>query len=261
MNNLQKAFRKMRADVKVIEGDPVRGDYSVDVKNGKFIFNLGDSKASVTVQHADTTDKHVLINIRREVEETTRSGKDTKKKILNEKWLCGHDERDWFVASAKGTNIWEAKQSLKPDTVKAAELVVPVKKRQKRKNAAFKRQGEWFFVPVPEGRIPSNVVIFKDEPISRGGGSKPHIVEEVTRRGGEVVYVLGNNILNAEEYNNLPDDERNRPWRSRMANATVFGRGYVKHKDHETIHLDGWHEILMNTEDTRSNRPQLLFLD
>ena len=50
------------------------------------------------------------------------------------------------------------------------------------------RQGEWFFVFEP-GVNDKNAVVLRNEPLTRGGGSKPHFCEELMRRGGEVVMV------------------------------------------------------------------------
>lgn len=278
LTNFEKAFHKMKADVQVKEGPRKvtvnrRGarrvvrernsdSYTVNVVKGKFVFDLGTSKAIVQVQEADAKDKHVLVNVRRE-EETSRTGRNggvvTEKVTTNEKWLCGHDERDWFVAAvgSECVNIWEAKQSLKPPVIKAKELALKPKERQKRKNDVYLRQGEWFFVPADPRMIPVNPVIHKDEPMSRGAGSKPHIVEECFRMGGTSVWAKGTRILTDKEYK-LLDSKEQHGFMSRTANATVFVRGYVKHPDHDTLYLKEWHSIMMN-EEKRSKA--LVFLD
>jgi hypothetical protein len=275
MSNLEKAFHKMKADIQIKEGPrppvtrkfpgrqrvvarPTSDRYTVDVKNGKFIFDLGESGAKVTVQDADPEDRHILVNVQTEVELTTRNG-DSRKEIKNDKWLCGHDERDWFVAGATGISIWEAKQNLKPKEVQALDGALPNKKKHKRRNKVFLRQGEWFFVRASEGEVPKDGIIHKDEPMSRPGGGKPHTVEEVVRVGGRVVYAdSGGNILTPEEYEKLESHSKYR-YTQRRADATVYGRGYVKHRDHETLHLDGWHRIYMNAE--KRDGKALIFLD
>ena len=37
-------------------------------------------------------------------------------------------------------------------------------------------------------------------------------------------------------------------WQPMRRNAGVYVRGRVRHADHETIVLHGWHRVLMNTE-------------
>jgi len=273
MTNLEKAFHKMKADIQIKTGPrmetinrrnsrrTVRNrtpeGYTVNVRNGRFIFDLGTSGAKVTVQDADAADRHVLVNVQTEITITTRNG-DSRKEIQNEKWLCGHDERDWFVSGATGITIWEAKQNLKPAQVQAVEGAVPKKKVQKRKNSARIRQGEWFFIPANDEVPTQNIIIHNDEPMSRPGGGKPHIVEEVVRFGGRVVWAKGTSVIEDKDFLNL-ETSKQRGYVRRQADANVYGRGYVKHPDHETILLEGWHKILMNTE--KRNGKTLIFLD
>ena len=40
-------------------------------------------------------------------------------------------------------------------------------------------------------------------------------------------------------------------WVVQRRNPLVFVRGKVRHADHKTIALDGWHQVLMNTERSR----------
>ena len=66
---------------------------------------------------------------------------------------------------------------------------VSSRKRYARKNRAFRRQGEWFFVPEPTFVVDEKLVL-RNEPLRRGSG-KPHMVEELYRTGGETVHVCG----------------------------------------------------------------------
>src|SRR3712207_8814464 len=54
----------------------------------------------------------------------------------------------------------------------------------RRRNEAFVRQGEWFFIPAPGMGVDENLIL-RNEPISRGAGSKPHMCQYVYRSGGE----------------------------------------------------------------------------
>src|SRR3989442_2127745 len=70
------------------------------------------------------------------------------------KFLCGHDERHWFVAAvpedAPGVSgVGAAMAALQPAEVRRAVARVRPKDALARKNRAFVRQGEWFFVPEP----------------------------------------------------------------------------------------------------------------
>jgi hypothetical protein len=41
----------------------------------------------------------------------------------------------------------------------------------------------------------------------------------------------------------------------------VFARGTVRHRDHATITLHGWHQVWMNTENTTRQMANVAFLD
>jgi hypothetical protein len=96
------------------------------------------------------------------------------------KFLCGHDERHWFVAAipeaAPVGTVRQAKEALKPKEVQDRQAGVSTKDRNRRKNKAYIRQGEWFFLPA-NIEEPDPKFVIKHEPLSRGRGSKPHTVE------------------------------------------------------------------------------------
>src|SRR5438128_1095164 len=65
-------------------------------------------------------------------------------------YLCGHDERHWFVAAIPErvglvTNVFAAMEALKPPEVLEAQRRQGLKgtDRQRHKNAAYVRQVEW----------------------------------------------------------------------------------------------------------------------
>jgi hypothetical protein len=163
--------------------------------------------------------------------------------------LVGRDEMHWFVAGVtESKNIRQAFERLRPQAVSIAVRRNGVKTKdwRKRKTKGFVRQGEWFFVPVFFVEDEKTIVIHKNEPIQKAG-SKPHYVEEIVRFGGETVYTKGDIILTEEQYKKTPADERYQ-YRQQMRGARVIGRGKVKHPDHHTIELKGWHEIHLSTE-------------
>jgi len=72
-------------------------------------------------------------------------------------YLCGHDEMHWFVAALPEragalTSVYSAMEALKPAEVLDAQRQQGIKgkDRQRRKNAAYIRQGQWFFLPAPK---------------------------------------------------------------------------------------------------------------
>jgi len=88
--------------------------------------------------------------------------------------------------------------------------------------------------------------------------------EELYRYGGETVYVSAAAPagLTQYEYAALSEHERNqRTWRIMRRNAKVFARGRVRHPDHKTVFLDGWHEVFSNTESLSAAMKNVVFLD
>jgi hypothetical protein len=180
-----------------------------------------------------------------------------------EKFLCGHDERHWFVApvpsAQRVTNVLQAKEALKPFGVAQIQRRNGVRQKDwhKRHNAGFIRQGEWFFLPEPTFQVGDTRLILRHEPLQRPGGT-PHIVEELFRIGGTTVYVAPKhpNGLTEMQYRRLLDrnpDAAAWPWRIMRRNPTVYARGKVRHPDHATIELPFWHRVLMSGEVRSSN--------
>jgi len=129
------------------------------------------------------------------------------------------------------------------------------------------RQREWFFVPVPQFD-PMGLVVLPKEPIGRGR-RKPHMCEELVRRGGELVHVHGRyapNGVSAAEKKRIIEGEKNRRlakigWSTMVGDAEVYVRGRVRHPDHSTVVLKGWHRVYPNTEDKSVAFVHMRFLD
>jgi hypothetical protein len=185
-------------------------------------------------------------------------------------FLCGHDEQHWFVAGVPGsdlTSVAAAMEALKPPEVVEAQRRQGIKgkDRQRRKNAAYVRQGEWFFLPTPKLHVDKKQVLL-NEPLSRGEGSKPHWAEFLYRRGGEVVYVCDEypQGLKPEAYFDLL---RRKPrskagnWRRMVRNPEAYVKGKISHPDHKTVVLQVWHRVVMNTEGQSQAMRHVVFLD
>ena len=265
VNALERSFLKMGARVKFGVPEPPRwtrivSPFALDVRRdhkGEYFLVSKLDTVSVEVLEVQPRDRHLVLLAR--VPEN--SGQVTKPRFL-----LGHDERHWFVAAIPEQNavstVAAAKEALKPENVVLQELSVRRKLRNRRTNKARVRQGEWFFVPAKLTDV-DPVRIFKSEPLRRGGG-KPHVCQELYREGGEMVYVNRQypNGLTQAQFAGLSEDARNKPGWSRMVrNAHVFVRGTVRHPDHKTIFLDGWHEVFMNTETQAAAMRNVAFLD
>ena len=169
------------------------------------------------------------------------------------KFLLGRDERHWFAAAVPGDHVHDVRtaiDSLRPVEAQGRRVI---------------RQGEWFFVRDP-GLSEKGAVIYRNEPLSRGGGSKPHICEELMRCGGITVMVSPEHPagISPVRYERLITNHprmRALSWRRMTRDADVYARGDVRHRDHKTVHLDGWHRVFMNREREARHAPQIAFLD
>jgi hypothetical protein len=239
-------------------------DFAVDIQRdgqGQFFelrvpTHLGES-LEATVPQVEPKQRHLLLFVRKPGAEAQL-----------DRFLCGHDEREWFVAAVPGgaSSVRQAMDALQPADVQSALVreEVPSRRRHTRKNEAFRRQGEWFFVPEPS-LVVNEKLVLRHEPLRRGRG-KPHLVEELFRNGGETVHVCSQhpNGLTEREYGRLlRTNAEARAWRWRVMrrNMGVYARGTVRHSDHATITLPFWHRVLMNTETQSRTMAHVAFLD
>ena len=230
---------------------------------GEFFDIQAEADADLQVLDLQPKDRHLLLMVRQPAE---RAGLPDRK----DKFLCGHDERHWFVAgvpeAAPVSSVITAKEALKPQLVLNLERGQKGsrQKRHARKTDTFWRQGEWFFIPAP-GIEANEKLVLRNEPLRRGRG-KPHRCEFLYRMGGVTVYV-------SDQYpNGLTEQERtvlfrHNPsatkwvWRVMQRDPQVFVRGRVSHSDHATICLHGWHRVAMNTENQSRAMAGVAFLD
>jgi hypothetical protein len=220
------------------QGEIVRIDVSRD-RAGEY-FDIRRREGLVPeVLDLEPSNRHLLLMVR-----------DRKDK---NKFLLGHDERHWFAAAVSGDGVRDVRtavDSLRPIEVAGRRAI---------------RQGEWFFVQATEVND-KQAVVLRNEPLSRGAGSKPHVCEELMRYGGISVMVSSacpNGVTEAK-YNQLLQSDANASrmhWRRMVRDPEVYARGYIRHRDHKTVHLDGWHRVYMNRERSAQHARQIAFLD
>lgn len=266
METLVKKFEKMgaRAKVETIP-DVIRRQFwdrrpsvvplraSLNIlrdKIGPFYSIQATESSELIVLDVQPKDRHLLLMIKLDDEENG--------KTLKNKFLCGHDERDWFIATMPDnrpvSNVLTAKEALKPEIVLDVQNSVQIasKKKNRRRNEAFIRQGEWFFIPAPETN-PPKWLILENEPMRRGSG-KPHTAEYLYRTGGTTVYVNRDypNGLSEENFRQRVQAGQisARNFSVRRLDPMVFARGRITHADHKTVLLNGWHRVVPNTEQT-----------
>ncbi|MFA5135639.1 MAG: hypothetical protein WC505_07700 [Patescibacteria group bacterium] len=258
LNNVIRQFARMGAEVEVNTVEDRRGfgrpaAFRANVvgtgKQERFSFTINNENlAGIQVIDIDPKGRHILLNVTPTSDRPGVSAEPTK-------LLLGHDEMHWFVAPVvrSAINIDAAKQSLKPTVVQEAQKRAKTKRKHlhKRHQEAFIRQGEWFFVPRPDLVVDEKLTL-KKEPIRRGAG-KPHTCEEIYRTGGTSVWVCPRypNGVTYAQYVKIFDENaeaKSWHWRQMQRGATVYARGRVTHRDHHTVVLQGWHEVIPNTE-------------
>jgi len=263
---LNTKFERIGARLKILhrQGRRVRtqGVLSLDIGTDRLgeYFEISpqvDAIPSIEVLDLQPANRHLLLLVRED-------------KAKN-KYLCGHDERHWFVAGipekASVGTVRQAMEALQPKEVQlaVAQNSLSGRVRNRRKNEAFVRQGEWFFLPVPN-LILDEKLILRDEPLRRGNGGKPHWVDYCYRTGGESVYVCSrypNGATEAQYRQILARNSlaKNWGWQPMRRNPGVFVRGRVRHSDHATVTLHEWHRVLMNTESESVAMRNVAFLD
>jgi len=257
-NLLERRFTAIGARMRI--GEAARRGPEIDVATDRrgevFVLRVaGHRGAEVDVVDVDRDGRALLLLMR-------NGG-------AKRKFLCGFDERHWFVAaipeSARGVRSVEtAKDALQPEAVRAAVARRRPRDRFCRRNVAYVRQGEWFFLPQPMLVVDESATL-RNEPLSRGRGrGKEHVLEHAVRRGGETVYVddAHPSGITLDELMQLPESRQRRAGRREMVrDPELYAKGAVRHPDHATIVLHGWHRVLMNTESQATAMRFVAFLD
>jgi hypothetical protein len=254
---LERRFAAIGARLSVV-GPPTgapRIDVGRDARGEFFDVRFAGTGRQVELEVVDVSriDRHLLLLVRDGGEKS--------------KFLCGYDERHWFVAAvpedARGvTGVTAAKAALQPELVRTAVGRARPKNPFRRRNAAYVRQGEWFFVPAPE-LDPPEAFVLRNEPLTRGRGTA-HVIELAYRRGGEVVWVNNGHPsgISDARYRRLTDKQRRGGgWTRFVRDPELFAKGAIRHPDHATVVLHGWHRVVMNTEQGARAMRHVAFLD
>jgi len=263
MDHVQKKFIAMGARARFgnlrTSDLPLSVDIVQDKKGEYFQVDINhDLGVDVTVQDIAKHLRHLLL-VARFMPPDRKYGKKDVVTIL-----CGHDEREWFASRLpeNACSVKDAFDKLKPREVLSSQRKHQIKQKNwnKRKNKGFIRQGEFFF--IKEDIEADEHMCLRNEPLLMGGGT-PHIAQFAYRSGGETVYVCYSypNGVTHEKYARLVKLSRNFKgdlWQTITRNATLYVKGKVRHPDHATLYLQGWHRVLVNDE--RRGR-EVVFLD
>lgn len=252
-------FGRIGARVRVRED--VGGNLRLNIlrdKEGQYFDILGPEAGEARVLDVDRDSRHLLL-----------LGSGPTIRDEKRRFLCGFDEREWFVCAVPGrsiTNVRGAIEALKPSVVQWEQRRAGVRtsERRSRRTSAYIRQGEWFFVPRPNLTVPDWLVL-ANEPLRRGSG-KPHWAQFLYRTGGQTVMVSNRrpNGITLDEYKLLvksTPEALSWGWRSMRRNPTAYVKGTIRHPDHATIRLDVWHLVAVNTESEAPGARNVAFLD
>ena len=122
-NSIANQFARMGARFRLVRPDQLpsrrrRDDYALDIASDEDgqIFELQlsaerEAELDVSVLQCEHRERHLLLLVK------SREAKD--------RFLCGHDEREWFVAAVPGgaSNVAQAKLALQPAEVRVAVSV------------------------------------------------------------------------------------------------------------------------------------------
>lgn len=213
---LERKFDEVGVPLELV---PDREWFAINVgrnRAGEWI-TLSPGDAEVEVMDADRAHRQLLLLVKSE----NAFGRRGKSKIL-----CGRDERTLFAVTVPGqlrspvNTVAAAHEALKPAELRIAATRAGRGPRHRRPK--FVRQGDWFFVPRPD--LPRDLLGTRKKVHLGNTGGNPHIVD----------YLRG-------------DERRFRDWLGReLAWGPVLARGFVRHRDHRTIHLRCWHEVFPN---------------
>jgi len=262
---LERKFARLGARLKVTEAGGGRwgrnGPAGIDIG-----WDGGGEFFEIRLDPAERVEYEV-VDLRPDLRHLLLLGREGEEK---RKFLCGHDERHWFVCAVPGKSVagvLTAFRALQPPLVKYVTHV-NLKRRKnifRRRNEAYVRQGEWFFVPAPDLEVDERMVT-RGEPLTRGGIGKPHVCQYAYRTGGQSVFVCEKypeGVSNVEHQRIVEENPKARKWRWRrmFRDPLLYVRGSVRHDDHKTVVLEGWHRVVMNTEGTAPWSRRVVFLD
>jgi len=290
---VERKFQAIGARVKIAEAQDIRwrvnSPFRIDIgrdKEGEFFDIQVKKEVEMLVLDAQKDDRHLLLLVKdsspkQEWDRKTGEFKMVKPKEPGKfRFLCGHDERNWFTCAIPGnaSSVFQAKQALKPTILREIESREGVKanraqKRHRRLNSGRKihRQGEFMFIPDENYQPPKSftTIILRHEPMTRGNSrvGNAHYAEYLYRSGGVQVYVsrVAPNGYTERQYQDWlkshPDDKSVR-WSSMTRDPLVWVKGKITHREHRTLDLGHiWHRVVVNTENNAPGARQVAFLD
>jgi hypothetical protein len=241
--NIQKKFEEIGAKVLIEENNTTDTDFRMDIVDRKAeeVFSISMKKHDIELQ---------VLQTRKDIRHLLLMAKN-KKLNTHEKFLCGLDERHFFLVGVDDNvrNVDQAMSSLKPGFVNFRQKITKVKTKNinKRHNKAFIRQGEWFFIPYNK-LYTSNLIVIKNHSLNG------HICDEVYEDVVENYFHHKHAPAGMLEWaykkflKKHPRIHPRKGWTTSSSIFNLYARGHIRHKDHQTIYLNGWHIVLKNRQ-------------
>lgn len=267
-SDVNRAFR-----LSAERSNPFLMDIRRNKKDETFVIRPGD--AEVHVLNGDEKLQQVVLFVGEpatvieftEFDPKLRKNVRRSRKVPAEKrhFLMGMDECHLFVCRLPraATTVAEAHRILAPESVRAS--------RESKKKVV--RQGEWFFTPVSpdvERQISAHIkkygVLLTQRIGPPGRRGRAHVADQLVRvqtrfalsgraraaqlnefrgmaanAGGARVGVRMNNGMTVRKESDLP---------AFRTETVEYVCGAVKHPDHHSLKLAGWHSVSVNTERT-----------
>ncbi len=253
--NILKKFEEIGAKVRIEENSNSISNFRMNIieRKSEEVFFISLKKPIIELQ---------VLQTRKDINHLLLMVKDNEIGT-QEKFLCGFDERHWFLVGVDDNvrNVDHAMLSLKPALVDIQQKIKKIKRKNinKRHNKAFIRQGEWFFISSRISINTQNYIMYKNHSLGNG-----HVCDEVCETVIETYFhskhapkglLKGNYKRFLEKH---PHIHPNKGWWTSIMYFDRYARGHVRHKDHKTIYLNGWHIVLKNRQ---KNTPGNDFLD
>ena len=257
---LERRFARIGARL-TVEERPWIGEPRIDVRHdrrGEYFelrFQGGEREVDVEVVDVRRDDRHLLLLVRDGDEKS--------------KFLCGHDERHWFVAAipedARGVSgVTAAMRALQPDRVRAAVAREAAgRPASAGGTTAYRPSGRVVLRPGARACRAGLAGASRRGDLARQRHAARARVRVPPRRRDRVrLAALPERPLAGRVTTACPRRCGGRPTGTcSSVTPTLFASGSVRHPDHATIVLRGWHRVAMNTEQNARAMRHVAFLD
>lgn len=257
IQTMKEGFRKVDLPIEFVDSAVKFGTFQetdaflLDIRRKKggsnefrdhYLCHVGGSDNVVEILSTDTKHHQLVIQVlepeRVILTSSFRWVRNKRVEVINR--TVTSSETKWYLTGEDEGHLFICQLPFKASTVKQAHEIL--KPRELRNTTAYKRQGEWFFLPLTTEECGAIDQALYDQAHninnSRFSYYSPEKVTEVTlvRSVG-----LGRFIGASAGRPHVADEIV-------KFNNMEFARGRIVHPDHVTRTLKDWHRVLRNTE-------------